>query len=98
VACDGGMVTVLDLGSGIEVGCAPIAGPPDAIWYNAERRRLYVAIAEPGMVEVIDTESMTTVQLLVTEAGAHTTAFDRAHQRLVVFLAASCQAAIYRDT
>lgn len=95
VACDGAAVVTLDLASGREVARVPIAGPPDAIWYNPQREHLYVAIAAPGVVEVVDTRAQTVTQRVVTEAGAHTTAFDSARQRLYVFLPATCRAAVY---
>jgi DNA-binding beta-propeller fold protein YncE len=97
VACDGGEVSALDLASGRELAAAPIAGTPDATWYNALGKRLYVAIGDPGLVEVIDTVTVTRQEQVPTEAGAHTTAFDRARQQLVVFLPGSCQAALYRE-
>ena len=97
VACDGGHVVALDLTSGNEVGSVAITGPPDAIWYNSERRLLYVAIGKPGLVEVIDTTTMVTWGQVVTEIGAHTTAFDRSRQQLAVFLPATCRVALYRD-
>src|SRR5215469_930973 len=76
VACDAGMVSVLDLESGAELACVPTAGAPDAIWHNAGRGLLNVAIGEPGVVDVIDTASLTRAEQVVTLAGAHTTAFD----------------------
>ncbi len=97
VACDGGQVVALDLRSGHEVESVPITGPPDAIWYNSERRLLYVAIGTPGLVEVIDTTAMVTRGQVVTEIGAHTMAFDRSRQQLAVFLPATCRVALYRD-
>ena len=33
-----------------------------------------------------------------TEEGAHTTAFDPIRQQLYVFLPSSCQAAVYRES
>src|SRR5262245_60832271 len=68
VACDGGEVAALDLGTGREVASVSIAGAPDAIWYNAEHRLLYVAIGNPGVVDVIDTASMTRQEQVATEA------------------------------
>jgi DNA-binding beta-propeller fold protein YncE len=97
VACDGGAVVALDLASGQELGQVPIAGAPDAIWFNPQRKRLYVAIAEPGIVEVVDTQAMVVVQQVETERDAHTTAFDVARQRLYVFLPSSCRAAVYEE-
>jgi DNA-binding beta-propeller fold protein YncE len=97
VACDGGAVAVLDLSTGREVGRVDIAGRPDAIWFNPERRLLYVAIGSPGVVDVIDTGAMRRTEQIVTEDGAHTTAFDRVRQRLAVFLPRTCRAAIYEE-
>ncbi len=50
------------------------------------------------MVEVVDTAAMRSRERIVTELGAHTTAFDAARQRLVVFLPRTCRAAIYEAT
>jgi DNA-binding beta-propeller fold protein YncE len=97
VACDGGAVVALDLASGQELGQVPIAGGPDAIWFNPQRRLLYVAIAEPGVVEVVDTQAMVITQQVETERDAHTTAFDAARQRLYVFLPSLCRAAVYEE-
>jgi DNA-binding beta-propeller fold protein YncE len=97
VACDGGAVVALDLASGQELGQVPIAGGPDAIWFNPRRKRLYVAMAEPGVVEVVDTQELAVVQRVNTESGAHTTAFDAARQRLYVFLPTACRAAVYEE-
>jgi len=97
VACDGGAVVALDLAGGREVAQAPIAGGPDAIWFNPHRKRLYVAIGEPGVVDVVDTETMVVVQQVETERDAHTTAFDAGRQRLYAFLPSSCRAAVYEE-
>jgi DNA-binding beta-propeller fold protein YncE len=98
VACDGGSVAALELSTGSQVGGADIGGAPDAIWHNAERGRLYVAIGTPGLIDVVDTTTMTRCERLATEPGAHTTAFDPVRQRLAVFLPHSCRAALYRET
>jgi len=98
VACDGGAVAALDLETGDVVGRAGISGTPDAVWFNAERRLLYVAIGDPGVIDVIDTTTMARSQHLLTGPGAHTTAFDSRRQRLAVFLPASCRAALFQET
>jgi len=97
VACDGGKVVALDLETGRELADVAIAGEPDAIWYNPERSRLYVAIGDPGVVDVIHTGDMALAEEVPTEAGAHTTAFDRTRQLLYVFLPKSCRAAVYEE-
>jgi DNA-binding beta-propeller fold protein YncE len=98
VACDGGAVVVLDAASGETLGSVAIAGEPDAIWFNGARRRLYVAIGKPGLIEVVDTEELKVVERVETEEGAHTTAFDPGRQQLYVFLPRSCRAAVYRES
>jgi len=97
VACDGGKVLAVDLETGRELAGVAIAGEPDAIWYNAARSSLYVAIGQPGVISVVDTREMALAHELPTEGGAHTTAFDRIRQLLYVFLPRSCHAAVYEE-
>lgn len=97
VACDAGVVVTLDLTRDLEIARLPIDGEPDAIWFNAERQRLYVAIGQPGVIDVVDCQRMTVIERLTTEAGAHTTAFDVRRQLLYVFLPRSCRAAVYQE-
>jgi DNA-binding beta-propeller fold protein YncE len=97
VACDGGMVSALDLATGREAGSAPLSGEPDATWYHADRRLLYVAVGRPGVIDVVDVAEMTVAQILPTEEGAHTMAFDRTRNRLYVFFPRSCRAAVYEE-
>lgn len=103
VACDGGTVVTLDLASGREQARVAIAGPPDAIWHNHRLGRLYVAIAHlgtieeaPGVITVVNTQSMTVEEQIPTETGAHTTTYDALRQRLYVFLP-SCRVAVYEE-
>jgi len=98
VACDAGVVIVLDLSSGHEVARVLIDGEPDAIWYSSARDRLYVAVGQPGVVDVLDCRGLTLAERITTEEGAHTTAFDQRRQRLYAFLPRSCRAAVYEDT
>jgi DNA-binding beta-propeller fold protein YncE len=72
VACDGGSVVTLDISSGSELAKLPIAGTPDAIWHNHRLPRLYVAIQDPGVIDVVNTQSMTVEEQIQTElGGAH---------------------------
>jgi DNA-binding beta-propeller fold protein YncE len=98
VACDAGSVAVLDLSTDREIARVPIAGEPDAIWYSAAADHLYVAIGDPGAVDVIDGSAFSVVEEISTEEGAHTTAFDSERHRLYVFLPRSCQAAVYLES
>ena len=95
VASDEGHLIALDLLTGEERGRAPLAGPPDAIWYNPKLRQVYVAIAEPAVIDVVDIPTMQVSQSLPTEADAHTTAFDPERQWLYVLLPAACRADVF---
>jgi YVTN family beta-propeller protein len=97
IACDGGTVVTLDTSTGSELAQVPIAGTPDAIWHNHRQARLYVAIGDPGVIDVVNTETMTVEEHIQTEVGAHTTAFDAQRQRLYVFLP-SCRVAVYEES
>jgi hypothetical protein len=56
-----------------------------------------VPISDPGVIEVVNTQSMTVEEQLATEAGVHTTAYDALRQRLYVFLP-SCRVAVYEES
>ncbi len=103
LSADPFVLVELDLARGREQARVPIAGPPDAIWHNHQRGRLYVAIAHlgildeaPGVIDVVNTTTMTVEEQITTEAGAHTTAYDAQRQRLYVFLP-SCRVAVYEE-
>jgi DNA-binding beta-propeller fold protein YncE len=85
VACDSGVTLALDVANGRELGRVETGAQPDVIWFNPERRFLYVAIGDPGLLDVIDTASMSVVEQVTTGLGAHTTAFDRRRQLIYVF-------------
>jgi YVTN family beta-propeller protein len=97
VACDGGTVVTLGTSNGSELARVSIAGAPDAIWHNHRLSRLYVAIQDPGVIDVVNTQTMTVEERIATEAGAHTTAYDAQRQRLYVFLP-SCRVAVYEES
>jgi DNA-binding beta-propeller fold protein YncE len=97
VACDAGIVVVLDLTSDREVGRLTIAGEPDAIWYSSVAERLYVAIGRPGVIDVVAGSTLEVVEEVTTQEGAHTTAFDGGRQRLYVFLPRTCEALVYEE-
>jgi len=97
VACDAGTVVVVDLATDQQLGRVPIAGEPDAIWYSTVAERLYVAIGRPGVVDVVDGRTLSVVEQVATEDGAHTTAFDGQRQRLYVFLPRRCEAVVFDE-
>ena len=95
-ACDAGILVTLDAGSGKVLNEGKLSGVPDVVWFNPKRRQLYVAVGDPGTVDVFDTTSMKSLGSMATEKGAHTTAFPSSGDSLIAFLPASHRAALYR--
>jgi hypothetical protein len=73
-ACDAGVLLAIDAASGRVLGEVPLSGVPDVIFLNPQSGRLYVAIGDPGVIDVIDTATMRREEVVPTEAGAHTLA------------------------
>ncbi len=96
-ACDDGALVVLDSRSGIELARAELAGVPDVVFFNRDRRHLYVAIGNPGLIEVFETDGMRRVEVIRTEAGAHTLGFDQTHHTVYAFLPDSHRALVFQD-
>jgi DNA-binding beta-propeller fold protein YncE len=96
-ACDRGALVVLDARSGLELARADLAGAPDVIFFNRDRRHLYVAIGDPGLIEVFETDGMRRVEVIRTEAGAHTLGFDQTHHTVYAFLPDSHRALVFQD-
>jgi DNA-binding beta-propeller fold protein YncE len=95
-ACDAGVLVTLDAGTGKVLHQDRLSGVPDVVWFNPKRRQLYVAVGDPGVVDVFDTMSMKSLGSVATEKGAHTTAFPPTGDSLIAFLPASHRAALYR--
>src|SRR5436190_1039947 len=96
-ACDAGVLVEVDADSGAIVATEAIAGVPDVVFFNAGLGRLYVAIGEPGVIEVFDTAPLRRRETVPTEAGAHTLSFDAARNLVCAFLPETDGAALYRD-
>ena len=96
-ACDGKQLVVVNLDSGKIENRAGIGGVPDVIFFNASLKHLYVAIGDPGIIEVFDTDSMRRIEAVTTEQGAHTLAFDSARNKVYAFLPQTHRAAVYAD-
>jgi DNA-binding beta-propeller fold protein YncE len=96
-ACDAGMLVCLDAGSGRVLGEVPLSGPPDVIFLHHATGLLYVAIGDPGVVDVIDTRKLRRLETVKTEAGAHTLALDRKRGKVFVFLPETHRAAVYQE-
>lgn len=94
-ACDGGQLVEVDADSGAVLRQVGLSGVPDVIFFNPMLTRLYVAVGDPGVIDVIDTTGLRRLQTVPTEAGAHTLAL--ASNAVYAFLPATHRAAVYAD-
>jgi DNA-binding beta-propeller fold protein YncE len=95
-ACDSGELITLDARSGKVLGQNPLSGSPDVVFHDRVRKRLYVAVGEPGTIDVFDTNTMAKLGSVATERGAHTFALAPAGDQIYAFLPKSHRAAIYQ--
>ena len=97
-ACDAGVLLAIDPDSGKTVGNVGLSGAPDVIFLQQRPfRRLYVAIGDPGVIDVINVETMRREEVVSTEPGAHTLALDRKKNKVYAFLPNSHRAAVLHE-
>lgn len=96
-ACDAGVLVELDADTGKVLAAEAIAGVPDVVFFDAALARLYVAIGDPGVIEVFDTAPLRRHEPVPTEVGAHTLSFDATRHIVCAFLPGSHRAAVYED-
>ena len=96
-ACDGGILFGIDAASGRVLGDVRLSGAPDVIFLNPRLGHLYVAIGDPGVIDVIDIVAMRREEVVPTEAGAHTLALDRKRNKVYAFLPRTHRAAVFVD-
>jgi DNA-binding beta-propeller fold protein YncE len=96
-ACDAKTLVTLDARSGKIVGRCELSGVPDVVFFNPKRKHLYVAIGDPGVIDVFDTVTMESLASVPTEKGAHTLALASAEDRVFTFLPGTHRAAIYQE-
>jgi DNA-binding beta-propeller fold protein YncE len=94
-ACDAGTLVTLDARLGKILNVGNLSGAPDVVFFNRQRQQLYVAIGDPGVLDVFSTTTMEKLATIKTEAGAHTTALSPIGDRLYVFLPNTHRAAVY---
>jgi DNA-binding beta-propeller fold protein YncE len=96
-ACDAGILFAIDAASGHVLGDVPLSGAPDVIFLNHRTGHLFVAIGDPGVIDVVDIAEMRREEVVPTEAGAHTLALDRKRSKVYAFLPRSHRAAVFVD-
>ncbi len=94
-ACDAGQLFALDATSGKILAEAELSGTPDVVWFHRRRQQLYVAVGDPGVIDVFETRGLNRIGRVQTERGAHTTALSLADDRVYAFLPLTHRAAIY---
>ena len=97
-ACDSGKLLTVDASTGKILLEAELSGTPDVIFFNAGLKHLYVAVGDPGVIDLFDTDSLQRMDAISTEKGAHTIGFDATQNKIYAFLPESHCAAIYLDS
>jgi DNA-binding beta-propeller fold protein YncE len=96
-ACDAGVLVELDADTGGVVATAPLSGVPDVVFCNPALGRVYVAVGDPGVIDVFEVAPLGRRQTVSTEAGAHTLAFDPTRHVVCALLPGTHRAAVYVD-
>lgn len=96
-AADGGALVVLHRDTGTVHGTVPLPGEPDVVMHDAGLRRLYIAVGDPGVICVADSDRLHLLETVPTEPGAHTLAIDPDRHAVYAFLRSSRGAAVYLD-
>jgi DNA-binding beta-propeller fold protein YncE len=96
-ACDGRRLVEVHADSGEILRHAELGGMPDVVFFNAALERIYVAIGDPGVIEVFDAGTMRRREIVPTGKGAHTLAFDAGSNAVYAFVPDSHRAAVYVD-
>lgn len=96
-ACDQGTLISIDSRSGEVLGTLELSGPPDVVFFSRTLARLYVAIGDPGVIDVIDIGAWKTAEVVPTEHGSHTIAHDQNSNRVYAFLPRTHRALVFED-
>jgi DNA-binding beta-propeller fold protein YncE len=96
-ACDAGKLFAVEASTGKISFEADLSGTPDVIFFNAALKHLYVAVGDPGVIDLFDTDSLKRIDTIHTEKGAHTIGFDATQNKVYAFSPDSHRAAIYSD-
>jgi DNA-binding beta-propeller fold protein YncE len=96
-ACDSGVLVTLHADTGKILAQVPLSGKPDVIFLNVNLQHLYVAIGDPGVIEVFDSSNLKLLETIPTEKEAHTLGFDPLCNKVYAFLPATHRAAVFVD-
>jgi DNA-binding beta-propeller fold protein YncE len=96
-AGDGKKLVTLDANTGRVLNEQDISGVPDVVLFNAALKHLYVAVGDPGVIDLFDTQAMQRIGTVPTEKGTHTLAFDAPRNKVYAFLPQTHRAAVFID-
>src|SRR2546426_1805250 len=96
-ACDQGKLVSIHARSGEVLGILDLSGPPDVVFLSQSLAHLYVAVGDPGIIDIIDISAWRKVQSVPTELGAHTIALDHQSNRVYAFLPQTHRATVFQD-
>ncbi len=96
-ACDAKKLIALDPQTGQVQSTLELSGTPDVIFYNPALQHLYVAVGDPGVIDVFDTQAMQRLETISTEKGAHTLAFDASRNKVYAFAPQTHRALVFAD-
>ncbi len=96
-ACDAGRLFALNAASGQILMSAELSGVPDVIFFNEARKHLYVAVGDPGVIDLFETDSLQRINVIATGKGAHTLAFDETRNKVYAFLPEMHAAQVFVD-
>lgn len=96
-ACDAGKLLAVEASTAKILLQANLSGTPDVIFFDATLKHLYVAVGDPGVIDLFETDFFRHIETISTERGAHTIGFDATHHKIYAFFPESHRAAIYLD-
>jgi hypothetical protein len=76
-AAHGRVLVMLHRDSGAVLGTVLLPGEPDVVMHDPALRHLYIAIGEPGVICVVDSDRLHLLQTVPAGPGAHTLASTR---------------------
>ena len=95
--CDDGQALAVDLPTGSVGSSARLSGAPDVAWIDPQRGHLYVAVGNPGVVDVFETRPFARIGSVPTGAGAHTLTLDPSSNEVHVFLPGTHEDLVLRE-
>jgi DNA-binding beta-propeller fold protein YncE len=96
-ASDEGKLVTLQATSGNIINTADLSGKPDVIFFNQVLKHLYVAVGDPGVIDVFDTETYSRLETVSSEKGAHTLAFDARFNKVYALAPQTHSALVFID-